>query len=147
MEIKRFLQSCKVTAIFMVITALASCEDFVIVDCGDCYADAPVETAVYVKVNENYIVGTGITIYVYEGDYEDGILYESFTLRYSSDTPISLLINKKYTFTAQYFVGEKSYTVFDETIPSVKYSTDDCEESCFYVYDHSVDLRLKYIDG
>ena len=111
----------------------------------------PERTAYRIRV-ENYratytISDTTITIYVYEGDYEDGILYESFTLRYSSDTPISLPINKKYTFTAHYFVGEKSYTVFDETTPSVKYSTDDCEESCFYVYDHSVDLRLKYIDG
>lgn len=147
MEIKGLRRIFKTITIFLVITILASCEDYVVVDCGDCLTDAPVETTVYVRINENYIYGLGIQISVYEGDYEDGILYESFTLRYSSDTPINLPINKKYTFTADYFVGDISYTVFDETMPSVKFSTDDCEDSCFYIYDNSVDLRLRYTDG
>lgn len=145
MEIMKFLRICKFSFITLLIAVLASCELIESVDCGECYTEAPVEATIYVKINEKYIIGAGILIEIYGGDYEDKILIDSFTLRYPSETPIKLPINKRYTFTAKYSVEGKSYITFDETTLSVKFSSDECEDSCYFVYGDTVDLRLKYI--
>ncbi len=136
----------KAFLIFILATLFASCEDLEIVDCSECYSDPPSETVIYVKIDNNYTDNENVEISIYDGDYEDGILHYSFYLRSSSDTPVRLSIDKKYTFTATYYIEGKSYIVFDTTTPTIEYSSDGCESPCYYVKEDRVNLKLKYTE-
>jgi len=58
--------------------------------------------------------------------------------------PYFVSINKKYTITATYFFGAK-YTAVNSVTPRVRYSKDQCDDPCYYVYDKTVNLKLKYL--
>lgn len=146
MGIRHLIRITVVIITFAIITILASCEDMVIVVCTDCYEDPPTETAIKVKVNDNFSSSSQITIDIYNGEFEDGILNSSFLLSSTSDTPFTLQVNKKYTFVATYSVNGKTYIAFDSITPSVKYSESDCETPCYMVYDDTADLYLRYIE-
>jgi len=119
-----------------------SCEDQgLVVKCPDCETEEPVKTNLEVKLNTEY--GTPVLIKVYEGNLEDSILYSSLKVSYST-TPISVTMNKKYTVTATYHIGEDYYTTVDSATPRVRYEKDLCDTPCYFVYDKTINLRLKY---
>ena len=116
MEINRIKVVLKAFLIFTLASFFSSCEYLEIVNCSNCYSDPPSETLIYVKINENYTNFENAEINIYDGDYDDNILHYSFNAKRSSDTPIQLPIDKKYTFTATYYIDGKTYTVFDIAI-------------------------------
>ena len=135
----------KLIKVFVVITSiiLFSCEDQgLIVKCPDCLTDEPKQT----DLNVNLVLetsGTPVLIKVYEGNLEDSVLYSSVSVR-STSTTISVTINKKYTVTATYHIGDNYYTTVDSAMPQVRYEKDLCDNPCYFVYDRTIDLRLKY---
>jgi hypothetical protein len=130
-------------AIFLLIMIiLFSCEEKgVPVNCNDCTPDEPYFAVVKVEIDENH--SQGVEIKIWEGRLEDNILLDSL-ITFSSSYERKVTINKAYTFTATYIINDKRYTAVDSATPRVRYTTDYCEEPCYYVYDLKYDLRLKY---
>jgi hypothetical protein len=131
--------------IFLAVTFIFcfSCEDQgLIVKCPDCLADEPVKTNLEVKLDLPYF-GFETLINVYEGNIEDSVLYYSFTTSVTNTT-IPVTLNKKYTVTATYYIPDNYYIAIDSATPRVKYDKTQCDDPCYFVYDKSIDLRLKY---
>jgi hypothetical protein len=82
-------------------------------------------------------------IIVYEGELEDSVIYQS---AFSGGTYYNFQVkmNKTYTVTAKYQIDGNTYIAVDTATPRVKYTKDQCEEPCYFVYDRKLDLRLKY---
>ena len=53
-------------------------------------------------------------------------------------------LNKTFTVTATYKSEDKTYIAVDSATPKVRLTENQCEETCYYVYDREVDVRLKY---
>jgi hypothetical protein len=120
-----------------------SCEDQgLIVKCPDCLGDEPTKTDLNVKLDassSSYLT----LITVYEGNIEDSVIYNSFNTT-SSEASISVTLNKKYTVTATYHSHNNFYVAVDAAVPRVRYEKTQCDNPCYFVYDKTIDLRLKY---
>lgn len=124
-------------------TIFFSCEDQgLFVKCPDCLAVEPIKTYLEVKLGSG-TSGIETIINVYEGNIEDSVIYDSFKTKASSEI-ISVTVNKKYTVTATYHISDNYYIAVDSATPRVKYVKNQCTDSCYYVYDKNIDLRLKY---
>lgn len=122
---------------------LFSCEDQgLIVKCPDCIADEPKDAYLDVQLSSDNF-NKRIHIDVYEGNIEDSVIYRTYDIA-GSQTTILVTLNKKYTVTATYYLPDNYYTAVDSATPRVKYEKSQCDDPCYYVYDTSIDLRLKY---
>jgi hypothetical protein len=121
-----------------------SCEDQgLIVKCPDCTADEPVDTLLDIKFDSGFSKD-GVIINIYEGNLEDSILYNTYNIK-GTVINATVTLNKKYTVTATYTYDQGTkYIAVDSATPKVKYEKDQCDDPCFFVYDKTVDLRLKY---
>lgn len=126
----------------VIITICFSCEEKGwFADCSDCTSTEPVSTNLKIKL-EN---GAGIVrIRVYLGNLEDSVLYDYAEVQAPEYYPL-VTLNKSYSVTATYMIDDKTYIAVDSATPKSKYTSDQCEEACYYVYDKVVDLRLKYL--
>jgi hypothetical protein len=126
----------------LILVVCFSCEEQgLFVKCADCTIEEPVKTDLEIKIDINHL-GAATLINVYEGNLEDSVLYYS---QYSSGSRalITVSLNKKYTVTASYYLNNDTYITVDSTIPKVKYTKDQCDDPCYFVYDKILDLRLK----
>jgi hypothetical protein len=127
--------------LFIVLVISFSCEDQGwFTDCSDCTTTEPANADLEIKIKSTV---TPVTINIYEGELEDSILYLS-TVQWGSVYNPSVGLNKKYTVTATYNIDGNTYTAVDSAIPRVKFTETQCEESCYFVYDNKIDLRIKY---
>ncbi len=132
----------KIKLLLLVTIVFFSCEDQgFIVKCPDCLADEPVNTDLEIKLD--FDAGNPVLVKVFEGNLEDSVLYNSVNVLASSTT-ISVTMNKKYTVTATYHIGDNYYTTVDSATPRVRYEKDLCDKPCYFIYDKTIDLRLKY---
>jgi len=113
-----------------------------IVNCQECKKDEPYLAEIEIRLDLQEF-GYPVTVDVYEGNIEDGVINSSFNIN-GNKTSVELHINKKYTFSATYSTPEGTYTVIDSAMPRVSYNKDQCDDPCYYVYDKVVNLRLKY---
>lgn len=128
--------------IFLFSVLLFSCEEQgLIIKCPDCVKEEPLKYTLDIKLDMNNF-GAPTEISIYEGNLEDSILFGTYN---ASGTHITILVplNKKYTLTASYYVPDYYYTVVDSATPRVRYSKDQCDEPCYFVYDRFVNLKLK----
>ena len=120
-----------------------SCEETgFFIKCAECYENEPVDVDLEIKLDD--FAGQSL-INVYEGNLEDSILYLTLT---SMDyiKVINVTLNKEYTITATYQTASGTYIAVDSARPRVRYDEEQCDNPCYYVYDNSVNLRLKYLD-
>jgi len=110
-------------------------------DCDDCTVEIPRTTYLLIKLTDT---GLPVLLNIYEGELEDSVLYDFININnvkeYSADVPV----NKTFTITATYDIEDITYIAVDSATPKVRYTEDQCEEACYYVYDREVDVRLKY---
>ncbi|MGA1978380.1 MAG: hypothetical protein ABSG89_11065 [Bacteroidales bacterium] len=130
------------TLLFMSFALVFSCDDsdMLIIDCSKCTKDEPSNATIDISLSTQY---GNVLVNVYEGNLEDSVLFNSFSYA-SGSASCEVTPNKKYTITARYAVGNKAYIAVDSVTPGIKYVKDQCDEACYYVYDNSADLRLKY---
>lgn len=127
----------------IVLLAFFSCEDQgLIVKCPDCLADEPKDTYLDVQLSSDNL-NNRILINVYEGNLEDSVLYRTYNIA-GGQTTILVTLNKKYTVTATYYLTDNYYTAVDSATPRVKFEKSQCDDPCYFVYDTSIDVRLKY---
>jgi hypothetical protein len=111
-------------------------------DCDNCTPDEPSVTDLIIKLGD---ADKPVIINIYEGELEDSLIYNIIEVHNNiSEYKTSVSVNKRYTITATYEFDGITYIAVDSALPSVKYSEDQCEEACYFVYDKEVDLRLKY---
>jgi hypothetical protein len=126
-----------------ILAFLISCEDQgVIIKCPDCLKDEPVNTDLSIKLDGQFF-GQATLITVYEGNLEDSVIYTTLTTGYA-DATVNVSLNKKYTLTATYYKSDNYYITVDSATPKVRYDKTQCDDPCYFVYDKSIDLRLKY---
>jgi hypothetical protein len=92
-------------------------------------------------MNYNGLLDTEIT--VYQGNIEDGIVFERFTSTGNS-TYSTVSINRKYTLTARYYFPEGNFVAINSVTPQVRYTKNACDDPCYFIFDRDVDLRLKW---
>ena len=127
--------------LFIILVFSFSCEEQgIIITCADCFQDEPIETGIEIKLDIGHY--GPVLINVYEGNLEDNVLYKSYEVSNTKKT-IPVTINKKYTITATYIFPDKNYIAVDSATPRVRYTKDQCEDPCYFVYDRTCDLRLK----
>jgi hypothetical protein len=129
---------------FVLLTLSFSCEEIQLltVDCDECYQDDPKEVYIFIKQETRF---GGDSVFVYEGNIEDNVLFDSFYSS-SSETSIKVTVNKKYTVVVKYHSHTgANYTAIDAVTPHVRYEENACDSPCYYPYDNKADLRLKYL--
>ena len=141
MVLKGYIKNFSAVIIFSMLTLFFSCEKSgqVIIICSECQSSEPVTAELKISLESNQ----GITVNIYEGNLEDSVLYES---AYTESRIIyrTVPLNRKYTLTATYYDRGNCYVAVNSAIPRVKYDADFCEDTCYYVYNNNVNLRLKY---
>lgn len=129
-----------------VITFIFSCEKGgLLAPCKDCYLEEPDMATMLIKLN-TYNGSTGyftVLVNVYSGNLEDSILIAS-DITNNSEWEFEGYFDKKYAFTATYVSSNNTYTAVGGAFPRVRFVKDHCEEPCYLVYGHKVNLRLKY---
>jgi hypothetical protein len=144
MVLNKYIKTVSGALIYILMVLLFSCEDMatLVIDCSKCKADEPSDAVVDIKLSDSY--NTPTIINIYEGNLEDSILYRSLTTTGKSTT-FSLPLNKKFTFTARYYIaGGEYYYAVNSITPHVKHIENQCDNACYFVYDNTVNLRLKY---
>ncbi|TFG42673.1 MAG: hypothetical protein E4H43_02795 [Bacteroidia bacterium] len=128
-------------SLFILFAVCFSCEDMGwITDCSECTSNEPREGFLIIKLTGNV---SPVLVNVYEGEIEDSVLYAFASITGEKYTP-GINLNKKYTVTATYNIDNKTYIAVDSAIPKVKYTEDQCENPCYFIYDRVIDLRIKY---
>ncbi|HEX2921177.1 MAG TPA: hypothetical protein VHO50_08435 [Bacteroidales bacterium] len=127
---------------YIVSAFLFSCEDTPIINCADCRSEEPTNATIEVRIDDWRSL---IIVEVFSGNLEDRILYISYHAT-GPEVNISLPVNNVYTITATYDIEGKTYVAVDSVYPRVKFSEDQCDEPCYYIYDKTVNLKLKYRD-
>jgi hypothetical protein len=133
-----------IVSIISVFIIILSCDDQVLlIKCADCTTDEPTEATLVVKIDPIVENGADVFVDIFEGNIEDGILLGRFGVS-SLKWEHKVLLNKKYTLAATYDTGGVFYVAIDTATPKVHYETEQCENPCYLVYDHIVNLRVKY---
>ncbi len=136
------MKRLKRSAALLMLVLLFSCEEQgLFVYCPDCTEDDPVSTYIEAKLENSTF--SGVLVQIYEGNIEDNMLIYSAEVN-SSTFNYEVSINKKYTLTATYNISNSVYIAVDSATPKVRYSKDQCDNPCYYVYDKICNLRLKY---
>lgn len=131
-------------AFFLTLVISFSCEKMdLVVNCSECTPEEPQSARLSIKLE---YIGENVVVKIYEGELEDNILKASFNT-ISPEMYHSVSLNKKYTVTATYILGGRTYIAVDSATPGVKYVKDQCDDPCYYVYGTTVNLQLKYISN
>jgi hypothetical protein len=127
---------------FIILVISFSCEDQTfIIQCSDCTTDEPVTAELYADLDPNYYYES--LVQIWEGNLEDSILVGSYP-SYSKTFTQSVTLNKKYTITARYITHNGTFIAVDSATPRVKYDKAQCDEPCFFIYDKTCNLKLKF---
>lgn len=127
---------------FMIIAAMFSCEDSGwFTNCSDCTIEEPEDANLIIKLSDTDLP---VTVRIFEGELDNSVLYDIATDFRGAEFRRTVILNKKYTVTAEYMVNGNTYFAVDACTPRVKYTEDQCNDPCFFLYDRVLDLRLKY---
>jgi len=124
-----------------------SCDEKpLLISCDECTEKEPDYATLIIKLDKNIIeeFSPSAVVRIYEGKLEDNILIETYYVP-NLKFVINVALNKKYTVTATY-TDERGvvYIAVDSAYPRVKYEKSQCENPCYYIYDRTVNLRIKY---
>jgi hypothetical protein len=128
-------------ALLLIMIFVFSCEkQGIFVNCSDCVEDEPVTAELQADLDPDYFYGAVVEIW--EGYLEDSISVGKVTVYRKSFTQ-TVVLNKKYTITATYWVDNTQYIAVDSATPRVRYDKSQCENPCYFVYDRKCNLKLK----
>lgn len=131
--------------IVCLVALLFSCEKNIINDCGECYPDGIHRATLIILYRNSDYIPVNPIVKLYEGAVEDGIKVAEFYI----DSPTSYLtydalLYKDYTATLEFTLDGRSYITTAGACPQVGYDDTSCDEPCWFVYNNTVDLRLRY---
>ena len=138
-----------ISLIFILLIMCFSCEDTTcytceengwLINCSECGTEEPLDAILKITLTNTE---ASVLITVYEGELEDSVFYKS-SVTDGAVYNFTVSLNKKYTVTAEYQINGRTYIAVDTATPRVKYTEDQCEDPCYFVYDRKINLRLKY---
>lgn len=138
MVLAKFTRIVAGIVLFLMLSAIFSCEELIIVDCNECVSVEPDEAILEIKLAEN----RQALITIYEGTPENNIIFDQFA-SYGKSVKLSVILNKSYTLTAEYTLGNRKDIAVNSVMPRVKLEEVKCDEPCYFIYDNKVDLTLK----
>ena len=128
--------------LFIITVAVFSCEDSGwFTNCSDCTIDEPEEASLIINLTATDLP---ISVKIFEGELSDSVLYDITPEFWGTEYRRTVTLNKKYTITAEYRINGKKYVAIDACTPRVKYTEDQCDDPCYFLYDRVLNLRLKY---
>lgn len=137
------LRTGKILTMSLLLSAcfITACEEIELIDCSKCELIEPTTCNLQIELGE-VLGGSPYDVTIYRGTIEDGVVIYNTSINSSFYYTVSL--NSEYTVTATVVINGKEYTAVDSTRPRVDVITDKCEETCYYVVDRTVNLKLKY---
>lgn len=141
---KYIIRILRRVSFFLALIFLFSCEDstFSISYCANCVLEEPETGTLEINLKKKFNYNS-VRISIYEGNLEDSLLLSTW-LTPEARTTRNVSLNKTYTITASYYTAEATYIAITSVVPRVKYDETSCEEPCYFVYNNTVNLRLKY---
>jgi len=121
---------------------LTACEEIYIVDCDKCELIEPITCTLRIELGEVLGSNSLYDVTIYRGKIEDGVAIYNVTSHTSLNYTVGF--NSEYTVTASVVINGKEYIAVDSTRPRVDVITDACEETCYYVVNNTVNLKIKY---
>ena len=144
MVLKKLIRTFTGTVMFLAFIFCFSCEEVepMIINCIDCFTNEPVEAEIKIKLEE--INSTELKIInIYDGNLEDNLLIKTQETT-ANQTVAIVKLNKTYTVTARYHIDGNFYMVVNSVTPRIKYDKEQCDAPCYYVYDRTVNMKVKY---
>jgi len=135
------LRKIHISILLALMILMTACEELYIVDCSQCQTTEPTTCMLEIQLGEGSF-NTNYDVTIYRGRIEDGVIIEN--LQTSESINYTVALNSEYTVTSTFTVNGKEYTAIDATRPKVDLITDMCEETCYWVYNNSVNLGIKY---
>ena len=132
-----------IVTIAFIFLLMPSCEEPWIIDCNQCSLEIPTKIFLDIDLHNVADYPVNIKITIYEGEIDDGIIMQQFTVD-SNHFYQEAVLYKNYTVTAEYRINATTYICVDTACPSVKYDDSQCDSPCYVVYDNKIDLRLRY---
>ncbi|MEA1887227.1 MAG: hypothetical protein U9N72_08470 [Bacteroidota bacterium] len=121
---------------------LTACEEIYTVDCSQCKVIEPTTCKLQIKFGAIPGSFTPYNVTIYRGKIEDGVvLYNVETI---TSVYYEVALNSLYTVTVSVMKNGKEYIAVDATRPRVDVITEACEETCYYVLNNTLDLKIKY---
>ena len=142
MVLENYIRIFSGALLFVIMALLFSCEEALIINCSECFADEPDETYLEIKLD---VIAPGVIVNIYTGNLEDNIKFATYKT-YSKNSYYKVPLNKSYTVTAEYIISGVSYIAVNQVKPRVTFSEEQCTDPCYYVYDRIVKLKLKDVD-
>ncbi len=111
------------------------------IDCNDCYTTRPEwgPLNVVMTINDE---NPFVPLIVYRGDFNDNNI-EYVDTSYWTDYWVDVPVDKEYSIVAKYKKGDEIINVVDASKLSVKYTSTDCQEPCYYFSGGYMDVRLR----
>jgi hypothetical protein len=104
-----------------------------------CYTSPPSTLFVVLRISPSPD-GTPVKIRMYEGNVDNGVLFDSFETMALEETYI-LPVNQRYSAEAEYSDGEITIIAVDGDRLN-RESFENCDQTC-YDWDHSITLDLE----
>lgn len=142
MVLGNYIRFISAAVLFVVMALFFSCEEVVIVNCSECFEEEPDEAYLEIKLD---VTAPGVNVTIYNGNPGDSIKFATYKT-YSKTSYYKVPLNKSYTLTAEYIISGVSYIAVNEVKPRVTFSEEQCTDPCYYVYDKTVNLKLKNVD-
>ncbi len=112
------------------------------VDCNDCYTTRPEWGPLNVKMTINE-ENQFVPLVVYRGNFNDNNI-EYVDTSYWEDYWVDVPVDKEYSIVAKYKKDGGTINVVDESKLTVKYTSSDCADPCYYFSGGYMDVRLRY---
>jgi hypothetical protein len=124
---------------------LFSCEEGYLTNCDECYTNNDNNVVLKIRYRNEHYVPINPVVTLYDGNISDSVIIEKFRITdpYSYIDYYAILY-KDYSAMLEYTYDGKKYAVVASACPKVRHDETTCEESCWYVYDNILDLRLRY---
>lgn len=130
-------------------TFLSSCDDDIepyedseTIDCAWCFEEMPEYVDLELIFNSEES-DTSIYFTVYSGWAFQSDIYMTGETDENS-LWISVKPDQKYTVVAEYIDGENIIHVINDGFVKTEYYNYACDEPCYYVYEASCDLKIKF---
>ncbi|PLX03362.1 MAG: hypothetical protein C0594_10545 [Marinilabiliales bacterium] len=120
----------------------SSCEDYLDVDCSQCYQYEPTKGDLLIDVTINK-ENMEVPVIIYKGKPEDGVIEYADTAR-GKYFDIEVPLGQYYSVCAKYKVGDKTVTAIDGDKIRVRQIDAECDTTCYYITGGRIDVQLKY---
>lgn len=121
---------------------LATCKQFPVVNCDECYSNKPDSADLHVKVTVN-AENPKVYLTFYRGKVEDKVV-EWVDSTTNENFYLLVKVEQYYSVEARYKSGNKTIIAVDGGKINTQLETDACNDNCYILTGGELDVRLHY---